>query len=116
MTTTIVDYSDIISPVCDNRTVESNVAYNLHMTGRNVFDYEGFTYQIETDPDVTLLHRHNAMTNYNYIYNWLILATSFGSDKKLFYLVKVKNNPAGWARVSCSPPARVFVSWARGGE
>ena len=106
MTTTIVDYSDIIPPpFCDTMTVESNVAYNLHMTGRNVFDYEGCTYQIETDPDVTLLHRHNAMTDYNYIYNWLILATSFGSDKKLFYLVKVIVDYGGgggmtWLQVS----------------
>jgi hypothetical protein len=98
-----MDYSDIYSnePVSPS-TVESNMAHNLHMTGRNVFEHDGRTYHVETDPKMNILHRHNAMTYYEGVYSWLIVAKEFGTDTIMFYLVKATDSyeKMVWVQVS----------------
>lgn len=97
-----MDYSDISNEPVSPSTVESNMAYNLHMTGRNVFEHHGDTYKVETDPELHMLHRHNAMTCYHGIYSWLIVAKEFSSERTLFYLVKATNSEGHvvWVQVS----------------
>ena len=99
---TDMDYSDISNEPVSPSTVESNMAYNLHMTGRNVFEHEGRTYHVETDPNLHMLHRQNAMTYYQGIYSWLIVAKEFGTENILFYLVKATDNNGHmvWLQVS----------------
>jgi len=99
---TDMDYSDISNEPVSPSTVESNMAHNLHMTGRNVFEHEGRTYHVETDPRLHMLHRQNAMTYYEGIYSWLIAAKEFGTENILFYLVKATDNNGHmvWLQVS----------------
>ena len=98
-----MDYSDISSnePISSS-DVETNMSYNLHMTGRNVFEHNGCTYHVETDPEMYMIHRSNAMTYYEGIYNWLIVAKNFDTDNILFYLVKSTNSDGRmcWLEVS----------------
>ena len=89
---TDMDYSDISNEPVSPSTVESNMAYNLHKTGRHVFEHHGHTYRVETDPELHMLHRQNAMTYYEGIYHWLVVAKEFGTEKILFYLVKAVDN------------------------
>lgn len=73
------------------RTIEANMAYNLHKTGRNKFEVDGVVYEVETDPEEYFIHRMNAMTIYEPIYSWLIVAKEFTTEDVLFYLVKTRN-------------------------
>jgi hypothetical protein len=72
------------------------------MADRTVFEHEGHMYHVETDPEVYMLHRQNAMTYYESIYNWLIVARDFDTEKILFYLVKATdaNGRMVWLQVS----------------
>ena len=61
---------------------------------------DGRTLIVDCESDHSI-HRHNAMTVYDGIYSWLIVARKFGvspSDEILFYLVKCVS--VGWVEVS----------------
>jgi hypothetical protein len=90
--------NDPVSP----STVESNMTHNLYMTGRDTFNYQGNFYNVETDPDYSILHRQNAMTYYENIYSWLMVAKGFGTDEVLFYMVKatIDGGDTSWVELS----------------
>jgi len=101
MSPTLVDYSDISSPTppVSPRTIEANMSYNLVKTGNNFVKFENHLWEIDIDSPATGLFRQNAMTFYEPLNNYLVLARDF-TDKKIFFLVKVKKHLTGWVQVS----------------
>jgi hypothetical protein len=101
---TKMDYSDIItvSDLPTAETIEANMSYNLHKTGRNRFEVDGVKYEVETDPGEHVLYRMNAMTIYETVYSWLLVAKDMSTDDVLFYLVKTKTDTKfpNWVQVT----------------
>jgi hypothetical protein len=97
----LVDYSDIAfdSPPVSPRTVEANMSYNLVKTGKNMLKINNQMWEIDIDSQVTGLYRQNAMTYYQPLTHYLILARSVDNNNPLFYLVKVKNHPDTWVQI-----------------
>ena len=95
-----MDYTDICDNLASPRTVEANMAYNLHQTGRDRFTLRDILYQVDTEPSDHTLYRQNASTLYNFVFIWLIVATSVDDESStpLFYLVKCIDQ--GWIRVT----------------
>ena len=87
-----MDYSDIAmtSEIPAPETIEANMAYNLHKTGRHKFEIDGVEYEVDTEPGASALYRMNAMTVYEDVYSWLMVAKDMSSYDILFYLVKIK--------------------------
>ena len=71
-------------------TIEANMAYNLHKTGRHKFAIDGVEHEVDTESVASALYRMNAMTIYEDVYSWLMVAKNMSSYDILFYLVKIK--------------------------
>ncbi len=56
-------------------------------------------WEIDIESDSVGLFRQNAMTFYQEISAYLVMAQSFDTGNPLFYLVKVKNHPRFWVQV-----------------
>jgi len=97
----LVDYSDIAfeSPPVSPRTVEANMSYNLVKTGKNFVKADNHLWEIDVDSDDTGLFRQNAMTFYQAMTPYLVLARDFNTQERLFFLVKVKNHPQNWLKI-----------------
>lgn len=97
----LVDYSDIAfeSPPVSPRTVEANMSYNLVKTGKNFVKAYNHLWEIDVDSDDTGLFRQNAMTFYQSMTPYLVLARDFNTQERLFFLVKVKNHPQNWLKI-----------------
>jgi len=97
----LVDYSDIAfeSPPVSPRTVEANMSYNLVKTGKNFVKADNHLWEIDVDSDDTGLFRQNAMTFYQSMTPYLVLARDFNTQERLFFLVKVKNHPQNWLKI-----------------
>lgn len=107
---TQVDYSDIAfeSPPVSPRTLEANMSYNLMKTGNNTVNVDNILWEIDVDSTETGLLRQNAMTVYEPLNNYLVLARGFQTMKKIFYLVKVKGHQQGWVQISIEEGDNIY--------
>ena len=107
---TQVDYTDLVfeSPPVSPRTIESNMSYNLYMTGNNMVKSENHLWEIDLDTPDTGLWRQNAMTTYEPLTPYLILARDFTNQNRLYFLVKVKNHHSGWVNISLDEGDNIY--------
>ena len=64
-------------------------------------------WEVDIESDSVGLYRQNAMTFYQEISAYLVMAQSVNTWKPLFYLVKVKNHPRSWVQVDIDTGANV---------
>jgi len=105
MSRTLVDYGDLAfeSPPVSPRTVDANMSYNLAMVKS-----ENHLWEIDLDSPDTGLWRQNAMTTYEPMTPYLVLARDFTTQEKLYFLVKVKEHPNGWVKVSVNEGNNIY--------
>jgi hypothetical protein len=106
----LVDYSDLAfeSPPVSPRTIEANMSYNLAKTGNNMVKSENHLWEIDLDSPDTGLWRQNAMTTYEPLTPYLILARDFTNQNRLYFLVKVKNHRNGWVSISLDEGDNIY--------
>ena len=95
-----VDYSDIVedSQIPDQDTIEANMSYYLVRSGKVFVKDRNQLWEIDVD-STPGLYRQNAMTYYEPLTNYLVLARSVTDQSRLFYLVKCKDHPNQWVQV-----------------
>jgi len=74
----------------------------------NFVKSENHLWEIDLDSPHTGLWRQNAMTMYEPLSYYLILAKDFRDGKNLFYLVKLKNHPNDWVQVSLEKGDNIY--------
>ena len=80
---------------------DGSVRYNFEGVSGTVFiNVDNKLFEVDDENDSHHLLSQNAMTYYEGIYNWLIVARDFNNDDKLFYLVKCKNYFDNWLQVN----------------
>ena len=106
----LVDYSDIAfeSPPVSPRTVEANMSYNLVKTGNNFVKAENHLWEIDVDAKETGLYRQNAMTYYQPLTPYLVLAKSLDNNNPIFYLAKVKNHLHIWVQIDVEQGDNIY--------
>jgi len=62
-------------------------------------DIGNYLWEIDVDSKDTGLIRQNAMTLYETMTPYLILARDFSTNNRLFFSVKVKNYPGDWIKI-----------------
>ena len=66
---------------------------------KNFVKADNHLWEIDVDSDDTGLFRQNAMTFYQAMTPYLVLARDFNTQERLFFLVKVKNHPQNWLKI-----------------
>ena len=80
---------------------DGSVRYNFEgVSGKVFINVDNKLLEVDDENESQHLFRQNAMTYYEYIYNWLIVVRDFNNDDKLFYLVKCKNYFDNWLQVN----------------
>jgi len=69
---------------------------------------ENQLWEIDKESVTVGLFRQNAMTFYQEVSPYLILAQAFDTGNPLFYLVKVKNHPRFWVQVDIDTGDNVY--------
>lgn len=108
--TTLVDYSDLIedSQIPDQETIESNMSYYLVKSGKTFIKDDNQLWEVDVDETTLGLFRQNAMTYYEELTPYLILARNVENHEQLFYLVKCKNHPRQWVQVDLNTGDNIY--------
>ena len=109
----LVDYSDIINDDdtmhISQQEIEDNMKHYLVKSGKAHVKVDNQLLEIEMDEAAPGLWRQNAMTLYETLTPYLIVAREFGNnEKRLFYLVKCKNYVPIWAQVSLTTGDNIY--------
>ena len=74
----------------------------------NMVKSENHLWEIDLDTPDTGLWRQNAMTTYEPLTPYLILARDFTNQNRLYFLVKVKNHHSGWVNISLDEGDNIY--------
>ena len=108
----LVDYSDLVSEddIPSQDDIESNMSYYLVKSGKiNVKDPStNSLYEVDVDSECVGLFRQNAMTFYEELTPYLILARNIENNEQLFYLVKCKDYFKQWVQVDLNVGDNIY--------
>jgi hypothetical protein len=105
-----VDYSDIVddSQIPDQETIEANMSYYLVRSGKVHVKENNQLWEVDVDSASTGLYRQNAMTYYEELTPYLILARNVENHDQLFYLVKCLSHPRQWVQVDLDTGDNIY--------
>ena len=105
----LVDYSDIVDlPIPADIDIEANMGYYLVKSGRTHIKDHNKMWELDVDSQTTGLYRQNAMTYYEDLTPYLVLARNVENHHHLFYLAKCKNHPTGWVQIDLDTGENIY--------
>lgn len=108
MATQLVDYSDLDHISVTSECVEENMSYYLVKSGKAHIKEDNQLWEVDVDSENVGLYRQNAMTFYEELTPYLLLARNVDSYDHLFYLVKCKDHPRQWAQVDLDTGDNIY--------